>query len=636
LKHIIIGTAGHVDHGKTVLVKALTGTDTDRLKEEKERGISIELGFAYLKLPGGLHAGIIDVPGHERFIKNMLAGVGGIDLVLLVIAADESVMPQTREHLEIIQLLQVDRGIVVLTKQDLVDQEWLDMVREEVDEFLQGTGLENAPVVAVSAVTGAGMGELVRIIDQLTAGVEKRKFPGPPRLPVDRVFTVTGFGTVATGTLLSGALNVGENLQIYPGERVSRVRTLQVHGLKVETAEAGQRVAVNLTGVDTESVNRGDVLAPPGSLRPSHRLDARLQLLDSAPKELKHRARVRIYLGTAEILGRVILLDREELQPGNEAYVQLQLENPVAVAKSDHFVIRSYSPMRTVGGGLVVDPAPARHRRNRPEIIEALATAEKGTPAELAGQQLEIGDRLYTIAEVASGSGMDKETTAAALAELVELGQASLISSEGEQYYLAAGIMSRWQKTIRQALDEYHRKFPLREGYPREELRSRFFAKLNSKQFNMLLAYLEQEGQLSGTHQNISIKDFKPQPTPGQQEIINRLLESFTSPKFQPPAWDEAAIGAGIKGDSQEYLNYLLARNVLVKIADGMYFHHNAVEQAISAIREHLAKQDELSLGEMRDLLQTSRKYTLPLLEYMDRMKITRRVGDTRVAGRAL
>jgi len=636
LKHIIIGTAGHVDHGKTVLIKALTGTDTDRLKEEKERGISIELGFAYLKLPGGLQAGIIDVPGHERFIKNMLAGVGGIDLVLLVIAADEGIMPQTREHLEIIQLLQIEKGLVVLTKKDLVDQEWLDMVREETGEFLQGTVLENAPVIPVSAVSGEGMDQLVQMIDQLAAGVEKRKFTGPPRLPVDRVFTVTGFGTVTTGTLLSGALQVGDNLQIYPGERVSRVRSLQVHGLKVDTAEAGQRVAVNLTGLDTESVTRGDVLAQPGALRPSHRLDAKLQLLRSAPKELKHRARVRIYLGTAEILGRVLLLDREELQQGSETYVQLQLETPAAVAKNDRFVIRSYSPMRTVGGGLIVDPAPARHRRNRPEIMAALATAEKGTPAELAEQQLTAGDRMYTGAEVATGAGMNKETTAAALAELVESGRAALINAEGEHYYLAAGVMSRWQKIIRQELEKYHREFPLRDGYPREELRSRFFAKLNSKQFNLLLSRLEQDHQISAVQQNIALKDFQPQPAPGQQEIINRLTALFAAAMYQPPGWDEAAKEAGLGGDNQEYLSYLLTRGILVKIADGMYFHRQAVEQATSLIRAHLAEQKELSLGGMRDLLQTSRKYTLPLLEYMDRMKITKRVGDTRVAGRAL
>lgn len=636
MKHIIIGTAGHVDHGKTVLVKALTGTDTDRLKEEKERGISIELGFAYLKLPGGRDAGIIDVPGHERFIKNMLAGVGGIDLVLLVIAADEGVMPQTREHLEIIQLLQVDRGAVVLTKKDLVDEEWLDMVREEVGEFLQGTVLENAPLVVVSALTGDGLDELLQVIDELAAGVENRKFSGPPRLPADRVFSVTGFGTVITGTLLSGELNVGDTLQIYPGDKVYRVRNLQVHGRRVSKAKSGQRVAVNLTGVETDDINRGDVLAPPGSLRPSHRLDARLKLLDSAPKVIKHRARVRVYLGTAEILGRVILLDRDELQPGLEAYVQLQLETPVAVARGDHFVIRSYSPMRTIGGGLVIDPAPPRHRRNRPEVIEALATAEKGTPAELVEQQLEAGARMLTAAEVAEGAGMDRETTAAALTELAASGRAVLFSAEGENHYLSTGVLNRWEKIIRQALEEYHRKFPLREGYPREELRSRFFSRLNSKQFNMLLARLEQDGKVSTTAQSVAGSGFKPQPTARQQETICRVEELFTRELFQPPNWDEAANRAGIKGDSQEYLNYLLARGVLVKVGDGMFFHRDAIDRAVEAIKEHLSSKGELSLGEMRDLLQTSRKYTLPLLEYMDRVKITRRVGDLRVAGRAL
>lgn len=636
MKHIIIGTAGHVDHGKTVLVKALTGTDTDRLKEEKERGISIELGFAYLKLPGGQDAGIIDVPGHERFIKNMLAGVGGIDMVLLVIAADEGVMPQTREHLEIIQLLQVDRGAVVLTKKDLVDEEWLDMVREEVSEFLQGTVLEKAPVLAVSAMTGEGLDELLQVIDKLVAGVENRKFTGPPRLPVDRVFTVTGFGTVVTGTLLSGRLNVGDNLQVYPGDSVHRVRNLQVHGQKVNTAESGQRVAVNLTGVETEEISRGNVLAPPGTLRPAHRLDTRLQLLDSAPRALKHRARVRVYLGTAEILGRVVLLDQEELLPGSEAYVQLQLEAPVAVARGDHFVIRSYSPMRTVGGGLVIDPAAPRHRRHRPEIIEALVTAEQGTPAELAEQQLETGVRLLTAAEVAAGGGMDGKTAAAALAELVQTGRAVLLTAEGESHYLATGVMEQWKKLIGRALGDYHRKFPLREGYPREEMRSRLFPRLNSKQFNLLLTHLEKEGLVHATAQSVVATGFTPRPTPEQQEIISRLEKLYTGELYQPPGWDEAVSRAGIRGDSQEYLNYLLARGTLVKVADGMFFHHTAIDRAVKAIREYLARNEQLSLGEMRDLLQTSRKYTLPLLEYMDREKITRRVGDMRVAGRAL
>ncbi|MCG8401845.1 MAG: selenocysteine-specific translation elongation factor, partial [Firmicutes bacterium] len=557
MKHIIIGTAGHVDHGKTVLVKALTGTDTDRLKEEKERGISIELGFAYLKLPNSRKAGIIDVPGHERFIKNMLAGVGGIDLGLLVIAADEGVMPQTREHLEIIQLLQVDRGVVVLTKKDLVDREWLEMVHEDVLEFIQHSRLKNAPVVAVSAVTGEGMEELLQTIDGLAAGVEKRKFSGPPRLPVDRVFSITGFGTVATGTLLSGELHVGDGLQVYPGDQVYRVRNLQVHGHKVKTAESGQRVAVNLTGLATGDINRGDVLAPPGSLKPSHRLDARLQLLASAPKALKHRARVRVYLGTAEILGRVILLDREELQPGEEAYVQFQLEESAAVAKADHFVIRSYSPMRSIGGGPVVDPAPPRHRRNRPEVLDTLATAERGSPAELAAQHLQSSHRIFTPAEVAAGTGIDQETAARALRELMESRLAVGFVAEGEDYYLAASVMSRWESTILHTLEEHRRKFPLREGYPREELRSRFFSALNSKHFNLLLARLEQEEKISGTAQNVSLKGFIPQPSAEQQKIIEYLLESYSRQMFQPPGWDEAAARAGGKGDGPEFLNYL-------------------------------------------------------------------------------
>ncbi len=636
MRHLIIGTAGHVDHGKTVLVKALTGTDTDRLKEEKERGISIELGFAYLKLPGGRYAGIIDVPGHERFIKNMLAGVGGIDLVLLVIAADEGVMPQTREHLEIIHLLQIEKGVVVLTKKDLVDREWMDMVREDVEDFLKGTVLEKAPVVEVSAVTGEGLEKLLEVIEQLAESVEKRKFSGPPRLPVDRVFSVTGFGTVTTGTLLSGELNVGDNLQIYPGDKVSRVRNLQVHGNKVNRAEAGQRVALNLTGVETTDIRRGDVLALPGSLRPSHRLDTKLKLLDSAPKALKHRARVRVYLGTAEILGRVILLDRDELNPGDETYVQLQLETRAAVSKGDRFVIRTYSPMRTIGGGIVINPAPPKHKRNRPEVLESLATAEKGTPEELAEQYLVSTSRVLTPGEVAAGANMDGDTAKAALENLQRAGRAVKLPVDEESCYLAAEVVEHWEKTILQALDIYHKKFPLRDGYPREELRSRFFAALNTKQFNVLLSYLEQEGKISQTARNVLQVNFQPRPTPQQSKLLEQLEDFFKQNMFQPPAWDEAAARAGITVDHQEFLNYLLARGILVKVAEGMYFHRDAVEKAVEAIRKHLEKKKELSLGELRDLLQTSRKYTLPLLEYLDRIKITRRVGDMRVAGQAL
>lgn len=638
MKHIIIGTAGHVDHGKTVLVKKLTGVDTDRLKEEKERGISIELGFAYMKLPGGQTAGIVDVPGHERFIKNMLAGVGGIDLVLLVIAADEGVMPQTREHLEIIQLLQIDKGVIVITKKDLVDDEWLKMVYDDTKEFLSNTVLEKADIIAVSAVTGAGLPELINAVNRIAAGIEERKTTGSARLPVDRVFSVTGFGTVATGTLISGQIQAGESLQIYPGETVSRVRNMHVHGKKVELAESGQRVAVNLSGIETDDIKRGNVLALPASLKPSHRIDVSFKYLSSAPKALRHRARVRVYLGTAEILGRVILLDREELQQGEHAYVQLQLESPVAAARKDHFVVRSYSPMRTVGGGTIIDPFPNKHKRYRKEIIEALATAEKGSAVDLVEQYLNANAKLHTVTGLTSALGMSKNDMAMALTKLTEEGQAAKFAAEGEDYFVSAMVLQQWESRIISALQDYHRKFPLREGYPKEELRSRFFSALTAKQFQILLNHFEQNQKISGMGHSVAIFKYKPLLTKEVEQVIHKLENIYLTGKYQPPAWSEATAQTGIKQPavSQELLNYLLGQDKLVKIAEGIFFHRQVLNKAVSVIKEHFKQKEELSLGELRDLLQTSRKYALPLLEYTDQEKITRRVGDLRVAGKLL
>jgi len=612
--------------------------DTDRLKEEKERGISIELGFAYLKLANGQTAGIIDVPGHERFIKNMLAGVGGIDIVLLVIAADEGVMPQTREHLDIIQLLKVDRGVVVITKRDLVDEEWLEMVTEDIRDFIKGTVLENAPLISVSAIKGEGLDELLQVINRQAAESEQqaKKYSGPPRLPVDRVFTITGFGTVATGTLLSGQINTGDNLQIYPVGDIYRVRNIQVHGHKVPTAEAGQRVAINLSGLETGVLERGQVLAAPGSMQPTHRLDVKLQFLQSASKPLKNQARVRVYLGSAEILSRVIMLDREELEPGAEAYIQLQLEEPVAAARGDHLVIRSYSPMRTIGGGVVVDPSAIKHKRYREELIKALNTAEKGTPSELLEQYLTTNAHLCTLADLAAGTGLTSETVKDALPELLELGQGVELLSEGEKTYLSSQVMGKWEDKIKKVLAEYHQKYPLREGYPKEELRSRLFPSLTNKHFQMLLLGLEQTGSLDLQANTVAIGGFMPQPSVAQGSVIKKLEELFLANPFQPPSWSEAIQEACIIKDDQEILNYLLNRGTLVKIADGMFFHHSALAKIMNLVKNHLVEKGELLLGELRDLLQTSRKYALPLLEYMDKEKITRRVGDKRVAGRAL
>ncbi|MBI4839975.1 MAG: selenocysteine-specific translation elongation factor, partial [candidate division NC10 bacterium] len=439
MRHLIIGTAGHIDHGKTTLVKALTGIDTDRLKEEKERGISIELGFAFLRLPDGVQAGIVDVPGHERFVKTMLAGVGGIDLVILVIAADEGVMPQTREHLHICALLQVKRGLVALTKSDLVEAEWLEMVRADIVETLKGTFLDGCPVVPCSATTGQGLPELLQAIQDQAAAAEPKRTEGTVRLPVDRVFTIKGFGTVITGTLWSGTLAVGDEVAILPADLRSRVRRLQVHGQTVERAVAGQRTAVNLPGLEVSQIERGDVLCLPGTLHSSETFDATLSLLPDAPRPLVNRARIRFHLGTSERLARVVLLDREELQPGGQAYVHLRLETPSAALPADRYVIRSYSPAVTIGGGSILDPNPPRERRPRAKMIEHLRILEQGSPTDrLERLLLAAGFTPATGDELRRRSDLDPAAVADSLRALTEKGAAVLVGPKGEAGVLHA------------------------------------------------------------------------------------------------------------------------------------------------------------------------------------------------------
>lgn len=631
VEHLVIGTAGHVDHGKTMLVKALTGVDTDRLKEEKERGISIELGFAPLVLPSGRTASIVDVPGHERFIKNMLAGVGGIDMVLLVIAADEGVMPQTREHVDIINLLQIKQGVVALTKVDLVDREWLDLVKEEVSEFLNDTVLQGAPVVEVSSVTGQGLGELLAAIDGVAQKVPPRPAGGSVRLPVDRVFSITGFGTVATGTLWSGILRPGDPLVIMPRGINTRARNLQVHGRKVDEARAGQRVAVNLSGVEVGEISRGSVLATPGSLAPSYRLDVRLYLLKTAGI-LKNRAHVRLHLGTAEIICRVVLLDREELAPGEAALAQLELREPTAAVRGDRFVIRSLSPMRTVGGGQVIDPVAPKHRRQRPQVIAALLTKERGVPEEQVLCQLQSRPTFYTPAELAQATGMAGEAVQRFLELLVQKGLARRIAMDNQVYYLAREVYQSWTGKVKGLLEDYHREFPLREGLPKEELRSRLFPQLSSKQFHHLLLAMEEDGLARVSSQEVALAGFTPSPTPAQEEQIEALSNLYREKKFQPPAWEEACQAVGLaEPAAQEILLYMLKKGILVKISEDLYFHAACLDLARQAVVKYLQERGEITVGEARDLLQTSRKYALPLLEYFDRERITRRIGDKRV-----
>ncbi|MGI6685431.1 MAG: selenocysteine-specific translation elongation factor [Bacillota bacterium] len=633
MERIIIGTAGHVDHGKTILTRRLTGIDTDRLKEEKKRGISIELGFAPLTLPSGTKVGLVDVPGHERFIKNMLAGIAGIDLVLLVIAADEGVMPQTREHLDIINLLEVKKGIVVVTKSDLVDEEWLELVKGEIEEVLAGTVLEKAPMVAVSAMTGHGIPQLMEVIDKIARETPPKTVTGKMRIPVDRVFTITGFGTVITGTLWSGRLKVGETVEILPQNLSARVRNVQVHGEKVPEATAGQRVAVNLAGVETEEISRGDVLAEPGLLEASHRIDVKLNLLKHTDIPLEQRARVRIHHGTREVLGRVNLLDREELLPGDSCFCQLVLETPLMALREDHFVIRSYSPMITIGGGIIIDPLPARHKRYKESVIKNLEVRSKGNPQELIIQTIgadQVG--LLTQKAISAGTGLDEALVKDELINLNETGQIVSIDGEGTAYYLLKEQEDEWLTKIKNRLADYHRKFPLRPGMPKEELRSRDFSQITGKVFHLLLEHWAEKNEFRLENQNIAARDFKAEVTSDVAKAIQLIEQGLLKEPFSPPSWDELAQTAGISGETKnEIYLWLLNSQRIVKLSDEVIISGQALAEAKEKIGSFIKGNGSIQLAETRDLLNTSRKYALPLLEYLDQVKFTRRKGDMRV-----
>ncbi|ACA59606.1 selenocysteine-specific translation elongation factor [Candidatus Desulforudis audaxviator] len=631
MNYLVIGTAGHVDHGKTQLIKALTGIDTDRLREEKERGISIELGFAYMDLPDGRRAGIVDVPGHERFVKQMLAGISGIDLVLLVIAADEGVMPQTREHMDIIQLLDIERGIVVLNKVDLVEPDWLELVEEDVRAFLAGSVLEDAPVLRVSAVTGEGLPALRETIGMLTAGLRERTGAGPARLPIDRVFSITGFGTVVTGTLVSGSLKLGDPVEVLPPRLVSRVRTLQVHNQKVQKAGPGQRVAVNLVGLETQEINRGDVLASAGFFKPTRRLDVRLFLLGNTPRPLKNRARVRFHLGAAEILSRVLLLDRDELAPGEECYAQVILEAESVAERGDRFVIRSYSPMRTIGGGRVIDANPPRHKRNQPQVLDRLATLEKGNPGELISQFLQGGPAPLNENEVAQGTGLEPDTVAAVCREL-EAGGA-LRRLPGGGLLAHTDDYRRWERAVIGILKDYHGRYPLREGHPREELRSRAFTGFATARFQDFLQALEADGVVTLYPQSVALREFAGRELPEKaRKTLAEMEGLFRVGGMQPPTTAQVLEKLGLpEPEGQEYLHHLIRAGTLVKIDNEWCFHVEAVEEARRRIGDYLAEHEGLSVGEARNLLGTSRRYTLPLLEHFDRVRYTKRLGDLRV-----
>ena len=633
MRHLIIGTAGHIDHGKTTLVKALTGIDTDRLKEEKERGISIELGFAFLTLPDGTQAGIVDVPGHERFVKTMLAGVGGMDLVILVIAADEGVMPQTREHLHICQMLQVKRGLVALTKADLVDAEWLELVQADIAEVLRGTFLDGCPVVPCSATTGRGLPELVQAIQAQAVQAEPKRTDGILRLPIDRVFTIKGFGTVITGTLWAGQLAVGDEVVILPRDFRSRIRRLQVHGQTVEEAVAGQRTAVNLPGLEVGEIARGDVLCAPGTLRPSQAFEATLALLPDAPRPLANRARIRFHLGTSEVLARVVLLDREELTPGEQTYVHLRLESPSAALPRDRYVIRSYSPALTIGGGTILDPNPPRERRARAKVIEHLRVLERGSPEDRVERHLLAASFTpVSLDELRARTDLDQGTVAESLRRLMERGSAVPVGTRGEAGALHVQGITQLEKDVVAHLQEFHAKEPLKDGLAKEELRSKLPAQLSPATYGWLLARLAEAAQIAVERDKVRLAGHRPTLSAAEEELKGKIEAAFRGAVFQPATPD--GILANLSADrkwAQAVFRRLVDDGVLVKIKEDLFLHRDHYQELRRRVLSHFQTQSSINVGTMKDLFGVSRKYAIPFLEHLDDIRITRRQGDERV-----
>ena len=631
MNNLIIGTAGHVDHGKTVLIKALTGVDTDRLREEKKRGISIDLGFAPLELPGGRLAGIVDVPGHERFIHNMLAGAAGMDLVLLVVDATEGIMPQTKEHLQILELLGLRQGIVVITKIDLVDAEWQELIREEIAEGLAGTFLAAAPVQAVSAFTGEGVGELKELIGSITNDLPLRDGSGPLRLPVDRSFTIAGFGTVITGTLFQGSVRLGDRVEIVPPGLETRVRNIQVHEHEQQEARAGQRVALNLAGIEKTEVRRGSVVVSPGRFRLTGLLDLSLSLLPEAPRPLKNLDPVHLFLGTARVVATVLLLDCEELGPGEKCFAQGRLSAPLIADRGDRFIIRSYSPMTTIGGGEVLDPSPSRHRRFRRASFAHLAELERAP--EAGGDEAFVCRKLSELiiadpARLALETRLDEKK----LEDLLEgLLRERAVEKLGRSY-LARESLVHWERRVLQELDNYHRRQPLLPGISRAQLKGVLPGELGLREYDLFLERLQQEGRIQLRGELVSENGFLPRPTAEAEIELERLTGIYAEASFQPPTVKEALERAAISDRDQEsYYSYLVNCGDLIKINEQLFFHRETYEQAIALLRRHFATAGTITLAQFRDLTGSSRKIVQPLLEHFDYLKLTRRVGDHRV-----
>ncbi len=643
MKHIIVGTAGHIDHGKTALVEALTGIDADRLKEEKLRGITIDIGFADLAIDD-FRFGFVDVPGHERFVKNMLAGAHGLDLVMLVVAADESLMPQTREHFDICRLLRVKSGLIALTKADLVDEELLELARAEVEDYVSGSFLENAPVIPVSSRTGQGIPELKSALAELAAHIQPKAATAVARLPIDRAFSIKGFGTVVTGTLIAGTLKAGVELDILPAGIRARVRNVQVHGRDADHALAGQRTAINLQNIDIDQVGRGSVLVPAGRLRATSMLDARLDLLASAPRPLVHRARVRLHHGTAEVMARVVVLGQgpgadasgrlaatHRIEPGESRIVQLRLEEPVTALPGDRFIIRSYSPQVTIGGGVIIDALPDKHRIRDKEALARLGQLERADPTERTLIFVEMsGARSMSQSEMAARTGATDEQILDAARELVRQGKVFEAAS-APLVLISSASYNQLAESVVNLLTDYHRREPLSLGLSREEVRERVFGDVRPEVFRAVVARLAEEGKVAAERDALRLPSHRPALNDQEAAAKQALEAAFKAARLQAGTLEEVAAAANIPiALARKLYTLLLAEHRVLRIGD-MVFHADSIEDLKARVRAQKAINPRMDVAVFKEITGgLTRKHAIPLLEFLDRERITRRTGNER------
>ncbi len=631
MKQIILGTAGHIDHGKTTLIKTLTGIDTDRLKEEKLRGITIELGFASMVLPSGQHLGIIDVPGHEKFVKNMVAGAAGIDIVAMVIAADEGVMPQTREHMEICTLLGIKHGFVVLTKIDLVDEEWLELVTDDIRNFIHGTFLEGSPIIPVSSISGQGIPEFMSCLDNLSTMIPDRSSTGLFRLPVDRVFTMKGFGTVITGTLISGHVRSGDTIMIYPSGITSKVRGIQVHNQSVDIAEAGMRTAINFQGLEKTSINRGDVVSMPEALKSSYMQDVAFHFLPGNKKPFKNRTLIRVHTGTSEMLGFLVLLDREELSPGETSVAQLRLGSPVAVVKDDRFVIRSYSPVRTIGGGHILNPIPVKHKRFKPDVVKGLEGIVDQAPKAIIPYHVdESGYKGVSFTDLKIMTNIPEKQLNGFIQELMSTKTVVQYDKENRIFIHNNQLEGLKKKTL-DYLGNYHKANPLKAGMPKEELRSKFPARLDLKLFNLMLNQMIKNNRVVRNENMVHLESHKVSLAGDQAELRDKILDVYRKSGLTPPYSTELSNVLDVDTASiDDMLLLLMNEGLIVKIKQKLYFHADAIHKLKKKLVDFILSNEEITTPQFKDLTGVSRKYSIPLIEYFDSINTTIRVGNSR------